>query len=143
MFLGHFNFLYVCESWTLNADTERKIRALEMRCYRRPLGISYKEHITNEELRRRIENAIGPHVNLWTIVRKWKMRWYGHISRLPDLAKNTMHGTVNGGRKNAGMTTSKNGEDLSRRTPYRKLKIERNRKLWLGDPLLCPNGSQI
>ncbi|GFN74782.1 endonuclease-reverse transcriptase [Plakobranchus ocellatus] len=28
-------FLYACESWTLNADIERRIRAMEMRCYRR------------------------------------------------------------------------------------------------------------
>ncbi|GFO33447.1 hypothetical protein PoB_005995200 [Plakobranchus ocellatus] len=56
-------FLYAYESWTLNADIERRIRAMEMRCYRRLLGISYKDHITNEEVSRRIENAIGPHVD--------------------------------------------------------------------------------
>jgi len=44
-------FLYAYESWTLNADTERRIRAMEMRCYRRLLGISHKDHITNEEVR--------------------------------------------------------------------------------------------
>ncbi|GFR71324.1 hypothetical protein ElyMa_005676800 [Elysia marginata] len=39
------------ESWTLNAHTEtgRRIRAMEMRCYRRLLSISYEEHITNKE----------------------------------------------------------------------------------------------
>ncbi|GFO21775.1 endonuclease-reverse transcriptase [Plakobranchus ocellatus] len=44
-------FLYACESWNLTADSERRIRAMEMRCYRRLLGISYKDHITNEEVR--------------------------------------------------------------------------------------------
>ena len=29
-------FLYACESWTLTAEMERRIQALEMRCYRRP-----------------------------------------------------------------------------------------------------------
>ena len=33
-------FLYACESWTLNAELERKIQALEMRCFRKILGIS-------------------------------------------------------------------------------------------------------
>ena len=28
-------FLYACESWTLTAEIERRIQALEMRCYRR------------------------------------------------------------------------------------------------------------
>ena len=41
-------FLYACESWTLKAEIERRIKALEMRCYRRLLNTSYKEHVTNE-----------------------------------------------------------------------------------------------
>ncbi|GFS24115.1 endonuclease-reverse transcriptase [Elysia marginata] len=44
-------FLYACESSTLNADTERRIRTMGMGCYRRLLSISHKEHITNEEVR--------------------------------------------------------------------------------------------
>ena len=51
-------FLYACESWTLTAELERRIQALEMRCYRRLLNISYKDHVTNEEVRNRIQNAI-------------------------------------------------------------------------------------
>ena len=47
-------FLYVCESWTLTAEIERRIQALEMRCYRRILNICYKDHVTNEEVRNRI-----------------------------------------------------------------------------------------
>ena len=41
-------FLYACETWTLTAETERKIQTMEMRSFRRLLGISYREHITNE-----------------------------------------------------------------------------------------------
>ena len=44
-------FLYACESWTLTAEIERKIQALEIRCYMRLLNISYKDHVTNEEVR--------------------------------------------------------------------------------------------
>ncbi|GFR91013.1 retrovirus-related Pol polyprotein LINE-1 [Elysia marginata] len=106
-------FIYACESWTLKADTERRIRAMEMRCYRRLLSISHKKHITNEEVRRRIENAIGPHVDLLTIVRQQKLKWYGHTTRSSGLAKTIMQGTVNGGRRNAGKTTSKIGQDMS------------------------------
>ena len=73
-------FLYACESWTLTAEIERRIQALEMRCYRRLLNISYKDHVTNEEVRNRIQNAIGVHDDL-TMVKKRKLRWYGHISR--------------------------------------------------------------
>ena len=63
------------------------------------LLVSYKDHITNEEVRRRIENAIGPQVDLLTIVRQRKLKWYGHTTRSSGLAKTIMQGTVNGGRR--------------------------------------------
>ena len=50
-------FLYACESWTLTAEIERNIQSLEI-CYRRLLNISCKDHVTNEEVRNRIQNAI-------------------------------------------------------------------------------------
>ncbi|GFR90694.1 retrovirus-related Pol polyprotein LINE-1 [Elysia marginata] len=72
---------------------------MAMRCYRRLLSNSHKEHITNEEVRRRIGNAIGPHVDLLTIVRK--LKWYGHTTRSSGLAKTIMQGTVYRGRRRA------------------------------------------
>ena len=91
-------FLYVCESWTLTAEVERRIQALEMRCYRRLLNISYKDHVTNEEVRNRIQNAIGVHDDL-TMAKKRKLRWYGHISRSSGMAKTILQGTVKGARR--------------------------------------------
>ena len=68
-------FLYACESWTLTAEIERRIQVLEMRCYRRLLNISYKDHVTNEEVCNRIQNAIGVHDDLLlTMVKKRKLR---------------------------------------------------------------------
>ena len=52
-------FLYACESWTLTAEIEKRIQTLETRCSRRLLNISYKGHVTNEEVRNRIQNTIG------------------------------------------------------------------------------------
>ena len=71
-------FLY---AWALIAEIERRIQALEMGCYRRLLNISYKDHVTNEEVHNRIQNAIGVHDDLLTMVKKRKLRGYGHISR--------------------------------------------------------------
>ena len=114
-----------------------------MRCYRRLLNISYKDHVTNEEVRNRIQNAIGVHDNLLhvtleevrnriqnaigvhdnllhvtleevrnriqnaigvhdnllTMVKKRKLRWYGHISRSSGMAKTILQGTVKGPRR--------------------------------------------
>ena len=91
-------FLYVCESWTLTAEIERRIQAFEMRCYRRLLNISYKDHVTNEEVRNRIQNATGVHDDL-QMVKKRKLKWYGHISRSSGMAKTILQGTVNGARR--------------------------------------------
>ena len=37
-------FLYACESWTLAAELQRRIEAMEMRCCRKILRISCKDH---------------------------------------------------------------------------------------------------
>ena len=92
-------FLYACESWTLTAEIERRIQALEMRCYRRLLNISYKNHVTNEEVRNRIQNAIGVHDDLLTMVKKRKLKWWGHILRSSGMAKTVLQGKVKGARR--------------------------------------------
>ena len=92
-------FLYACESWTLTAELQRRIQAMEMRCYRKILRISYKDHVASEEVRAKIQQAIGPHEDLLTIVKKRKLQWYGHSSSSPGLAKTILQGTVKGGRR--------------------------------------------
>ena len=74
-------FLYACESWTLTAELQRRIQAMEMRCYRKILHISYKAHVTNDEVRAKIQQVIAPHEDLLTIVKRRKLQWYGHVSR--------------------------------------------------------------
>ena len=66
-------FLYACESWTLTAELQKRIQALKMRCYRKILHTSYKDHVTNEEVRTKIQLAIGPHEDLLTIVKRRKL----------------------------------------------------------------------
>ena len=80
-------FFYACESWTLTAEIERRMQALEMRCYRRLLNISYKDHVTNEEVRNRIQNATGVHDDLLTMVKKrphLKILWHGEDNSARD-----------------------------------------------------------
>ena len=59
---------------------------MEMRCYSKILRISYKAHVTNEEIRAKIQQAIGPHEYLLMVKRR-KLQWYGHVSRSLGLAK--------------------------------------------------------
>ena len=76
---------------------------MEMRCYCKILCISYKDHVTNEEVRAKIQQTIGPHKDLLTIIKRCKLQWYGHVSRSSDLAKTIFHGTVKGGRRQGRM----------------------------------------
>ena len=87
-------FLYACESWTLTAELQRRIQAMEMRCYRRILHISYKDRVT--KVRSKIQQAIRSHEDL-TIVKRRKLQWYGHVSRSSGLDKTILQGTVEGG----------------------------------------------
>ena len=93
-------FLYACESWILIAELEKRKQAFEMRCYRRLLNISYKDHVTNEEVRRKIKTAIGIYDELLALVKKLKLRRFGHVSRSSGLAKTILQGTVKGKRRN-------------------------------------------
>ena len=45
-----------------------------MRCYRKIVHISYKDHVTNEEVHAKIQQAIGPHKDLLAIVKRRKLR---------------------------------------------------------------------
>ena len=92
-------FLYVFESWTLTAELQRRIQAMEMRCYRKILHISYKDHVTNEDVRAKIQQAIGPHKDPLTLVKRRKLQWYGHVSRSSGLAKTILQSTMKGGRR--------------------------------------------
>ena len=75
---------------------------MEMRCYRKILRISHKDRVTYEEVRAKIQQAIGPHRDLFTIVKRHKLQWYGHVSRSSGLAKTILQGTVKGGRRQGG-----------------------------------------
>ena len=72
---------------------------MEMRCYRKILHISHKDHVTNEEVRAKIQQAIGPHEDLLTIVKRLKLQSYDYVVRSSGLAKTILHGTVKGGRR--------------------------------------------
>ena len=61
-------------------------------------NFSYKDHVTNEEVRAKIQQTIELHEDL-TTVRRRKLQWYNHISRASGLTKTILQGTVKGGRK--------------------------------------------
>ena len=91
--------LYACESWSLTAELQRRIQALEIRRFPKILHISYKDYVTDEEVRAKIQQAIGPHEDLLTTVKRRKLERHDHVSCSSGLAKSILQGTVKWGRR--------------------------------------------
>ena len=70
---------------------------MEMRCYCRLLHISYKDHITNEIVCKKIQAAIGPYEDI--TVKKMKLRWFRHVIRSSSLCKKVVPGKRKSGRQ--------------------------------------------
>ena len=67
--------------------------------FRKLHGISYRDHITNEEMNARIGHTIGPYEDFLASVKRGKLKCYGHVTRSSGLAKTILRGTVQGGRR--------------------------------------------
>ena len=128
-------FLYACESWILTAELQRRIQALELRCYSKILRISYKDYVTNGQVRAKVQQATGPHEDLPTIVKRRKLQWYGHVSHSVGLAKTISQGRVKEARRQrrqrkrwednirewTGLEFAKSQRAVENRTKWRKL----------------------
>ena len=87
-------FLYACESWTLTAKLHRRIRAVGMRCYGKILRICYHRGSLCQD-----STGNGPHEDLLTIVKRRKLKRYGHISCSSGVAETILQGAVKGRRR--------------------------------------------
>ena len=47
----------------------------------------------------RSQQALRPHKDLLTVVKRRKLQWYGHVCRSSGLVKTILEGTVKGGRR--------------------------------------------
>ena len=104
---------------------------MEMKCYCKIICISYKDHVTNEEVCAKIQQAIEPHEDLPTIVKKRELQWYGQVSRSSGLTKTVLQGTVKGGRRQGRQ--KKRWEDIRKWTGLEFTTSQRtvdNREKW-------------
>ena len=100
---------------------------METRCYRKTLHISYKDHVTNEEVRAKIQQAIGPHEDLLTIVKRLQTAvvW----SCLPFIRFGQNHFTKHSER---GKKTRQTEEEVGRQHQGfgKSLKAVENKEKW-------------
>ena len=69
-----------CETWTLLADSEKRIQDFETKCMRKRLRIFYLEHKTNDCVRNKINILVGPQEPLLAAVKRRKLAWFGHVT---------------------------------------------------------------
>jgi hypothetical protein len=72
--------LYACDTWSVTAEDLRRLRSFEFRCWRRILGVSYLDRVSNEEIIRRVKPK-------WLIdeeVTRKCLTLLGHVLRLPE-----------------------------------------------------------
>jgi hypothetical protein len=89
--------LYGCETWAVGKADRRAISAFEMWCWRKLLGISWRDHITNEH----VKSVIGDQQQLTTRIDQFKLQYFGHVCRRSgdNLEKIIVQGTFEGTRK--------------------------------------------
>ena len=110
-------------------------------CYR----ISYKDHVTNKEVRAKIQQAIGPHEDLLTIRKETKpsVVWtclpfikpgQNHLAKHSEMEKTTRQTEEEVGRQHREIDRS--GCSAS---PRGQWNTEKNGGNWLCSYLWCPN----
>ena len=91
-------------------ELQRRIQAMEMRCYRKILRSSYKDHVTNEEVRAKIQQAIelpdhrkeAQTEMVWTYL-LFIRSGQNHLARHTDRGKKTRQTEEEVGRQHQGM----------------------------------------
>ena len=124
--------LYGCESWTMSAETTKKVKTFETKSFRRMLGITWKERKTNEYVFDQVSLLDGPQEPLLATIKRRKLAWFGHVTRHNTLPKTILQGTLEGGRKRGRQQKSwfDNIKEWTRMDSPTLLRSAENRAAW-------------
>lgn len=91
--------LYACETWRFTATTAHRLNVFQQRCLRRILHISYRDHITNDEVHRRTDTH-----PVADMVTERRCRFAGHILRMDRtrIPKTAITWIPEGGKRKRG-----------------------------------------
>lgn len=84
-----------CKSWSLIAETTKRVQAFESKCFRHLRGISWWEHKKNDSLQSQLTQLAGSQGPF----KRRKLLLLGHVIRYNTLPKTVLQGTVVGGRR--------------------------------------------
>ena len=119
-------FLYGSETWAIRQQEYKNIDALEMWIWRRILKISWRDHITNDEVKRRI----GIKKSLRKTIIERKKSWIGHILRGNNTITTAIEGQIEGSRTRGRPRVSMLDELIGEGTYAAMKRRAGNRKEW-------------
>ena len=74
--------LYVCKSWVLKASEVHDLKVFDHSCLRLILGVRLADRMSNADPRR----SCSQHLDIGSVIKKHRLRWYWHIQRRPPEA---------------------------------------------------------
>ena len=93
------SLLYGCETWTCYRRHTKKLDWFHLRCLRKVLHVSWKDHVKNHEILRRAEFT-----GIEAMLNQAQLRWSGHVTRMDDsrLPKQLFHAELSTGKRHKG-----------------------------------------
>ena len=84
---------YASECWAMKVTNKKKIATTEMRMLRGILGVSRRDHMRKEEIRRTLH--LSP---IDEVMRSDRLRWFGHVQRrdAPNVTRRVMELAIPG-----------------------------------------------
>ena len=70
--------LYNSETWTMKESTKNYVRVFEMRCLRKILGISRRDHIRNSDIR----STLNIQLDVVQKIQRRRLKYFGHVTRM-------------------------------------------------------------
>ncbi|GAB1611165.1 uncharacterized protein LOC115228424, partial [Argonauta hians] len=94
--------LYGSETWTLYSHQERRFNTFHMRSLRRLLGITWQDHVPNEDVLSRVGLK-----SMFAMLTQRRLRWLGHVCRMEDgrIPKEVLYGEIAAGPRPVGRPT--------------------------------------
>ena len=85
---------YGSETWTMLRRYDSRVRGVEMSYLRNACGVTWRDRLTNVEVRERC----GVDVDVLESVKRSTLRWFGHVERMPSerLTKKVYESEVEG-----------------------------------------------
>ena len=93
------SLLHGCETWTCYRRHTKKLDQFHLRCLRKILCVSWKDHVPNQEILRRAELT-----GIEAMLNQAQLRWSGHVTRMDNsrLPKQLFHAELTTGKRHKG-----------------------------------------